>query len=94
VPIFEGFGIPLVEAMQCGVPVITSNVTSMPEVVEDAGLLVNPFSEEEITQAMIRLAADENLRKELMLKSIQQATKFSWEKSAQLLMDAIMESGY
>lgn len=94
VSIFEGFGIPLVEAMQCGVPVITSNVTSMPEVVEDAGLLVNPFSEEEITQAMIRLAADENLRKELMLKSIQQATKFSWEKSAQLLMDAIMESGY
>ncbi len=94
VPIFEGFGIPLVEAMQCGVPVITSNVTSMPEVVEDAGLLVNPFSEEEIANAMIRLAADENLRKELMLKSIQQATKFSWEISAQLLMDAIMESGY
>jgi len=92
VPIFEGFGIPLVEAMQCGVPVITSNVTSMPEVVEGAGLLVNPFSEDEIAKAMIRLAADENLRKELAEKSIQQAAKFSWEKSARLLMDAIMKS--
>lgn len=89
VPVFEGFGIPLVEAMQCGVPVITSNVTSMPEVVGDAGILVNPFSENEIAKAMIKLAKDETLRSELAEKGMQQATLFSWKKSAKLLMEAI-----
>lgn len=92
VPIFEGFGIPLVEAMQCGIPVITSNVTSMPEVVENAGLLVNPFVVDEIYNAMIKITKNESLRCELAAKSIQQATKFSWQKSAQLLMEAISTS--
>ncbi|MCO6498939.1 MAG: glycosyltransferase family 4 protein [Vicingus serpentipes] len=92
VPIFEGFGIPLVEAMSCGVPIITSNVTSMPEVVEDAALLVDPFSINDITDAMIKIATDENLRNKLSEKSIQQAKKFSWEKTADLLWQSILKT--
>jgi len=92
VPIFEGFGIPLVEAMNCGVPVITSNVTSMPEVVEDAGLLVNPFSIGEIAQAMISIESDNNLRTELVEKSKMQATKFSWQKTGDLLWESILKT--
>lgn len=89
IPIFEGFGIPLVEAMNCGVPVITSNVTSMPEVVENAGILVDPFSVEEITDAMIKIVNNNALRNQLSEKSITQAKKFSWEKTGNLLWESI-----
>lgn len=89
VPVFEGFGIPLVEAMSCGTPVITSNITSMPEVVEDAGILVDPFSVEDITNAMIRMNDEHCLRSKLSEKSIIQAQKFSWQKTADLLWNSI-----
>lgn len=92
VPIFEGFGIPLVEAMSCGVPVITSNVTSMPEVVENAGILVDPFSIDEIAQAMITISSDENLRSELVEKSKTQAKKFSWQRTGDLLWESIIKT--
>ncbi len=92
VPFFEGFGIPLVEAMSCGVPVITSNTTSMPEVVEDAGLLVNPNSVTDITEAMTKITSNENLYKELSKKSISQAQKFTWDKTADLLWDSIQKT--
>jgi len=92
VPIFEGFGIPLVEAMSCGVPVITSNVTSMPEVVEGAGILVDPFSIDEISNAMGRITSDDKLRNELSEKSIIQAKKFSWEKTGDLLWESILKT--
>ncbi len=92
VPIFEGFGIPLVEAMYCGVPVITSNVTSMPEVVENAGILVDPFSVVDIAQAMIKIASDEGLRIELIEKSKIQAQKFSWKKTGDLLWNSILKT--
>jgi len=92
VPFFEGFGIPLVEAMNCGVPVITSNITSMPEVVEDAGVLVDPFSVKEIANAMINLHDNENLRKSLSEKSLFQAKKFSWDKTANLLWQSILKT--
>lgn len=92
VPIFEGFGIPLVEAMSCGTPVITSNITSMPEVVEDAGILVDPFSVEEISNAMIRMADEHCLRHNLSEKSLLQAKKFSWDKTADLLWDSIQKT--
>lgn len=68
VPYFEGFGIPIVEAMYCDVAVITSNITSMPEVSEDAALLVNPFSVDDIKNAMLKLVKDENYRKLLIEK--------------------------
>ena len=92
VPIFEGFGIPLVEAMSCGTPVITSNITSMPEVVEDAGFLVDPFSIEDITKAMVAIYTDEKLRAELIQKSLIQAKKFSWQKTGDLLWDSILKT--
>jgi glycosyltransferase involved in cell wall biosynthesis len=92
VPIFEGFGIPLVEAMSCGVPVITSNITSMPEVVEDAGILVNPFSVNDITSAMISISSNSELRNQLIEKSLLQAKKFSWKKTGDLLWESILKT--
>ncbi len=92
VPIFEGFGIPLVEAMSCGTPVITSNITSMPEVVEDAGFLVDPFSIDDISKAMIAISSDEDLRNELIEKSKIQAKKFSWQKTGDRLWASILKT--
>ncbi|MBL4669358.1 MAG: glycosyltransferase family 4 protein [Flavobacteriales bacterium] len=92
VPIFEGFGIPLVEAMSCGVPVITSNITSMPEVVENAGILIDPFSIDEISNAMLKISSDNNLRTELSEKSKIQAKKFSWQKTGDLLWESILKT--
>ncbi len=92
VPVFEGFGIPLVEAMSCGVPVITSNVTSMPEVVEDAGILVNPSAVLEITKAMEDLVNYSSLRTTLAQKSLEQAKKFSWAKTGDLLWQSILKT--
>ena len=92
VPIFEGFGIPLVEAMSCGVPVITSNITSMPEVVENAGILVDPFSVNDITEAMVKISSDENLKNNLSEKSLNQAKKFSWERTGDLLWQSILKT--
>lgn len=82
VSLFEGFGIPIVEAMSCQVPVITSNTTSMPEAAGDAGLLVDPTSVEEIATGMKQLATDENLRQSLIEKGKAQVHKFSWELTA------------
>jgi glycosyltransferase involved in cell wall biosynthesis len=89
VPFFEGFGIPAIEAMQCEVPVIASNVTSVPEVVGDAALLVNPENINEIKTAMIRIAVNEDLRNELIRKGKIRKENFTWEKTASLLWDGI-----
>lgn len=82
VPFFEGFGIPIVEAMYAETPVICSNRTSMPEVAGDAALLVDPENTKEISDAMKRISSDKSLKKSLIEKSIEQRKKFSWEKSA------------
>lgn len=84
-PIFEGFGLPIVEAFEAGVPVICSNVTSMPEVAGDATLLFDPFNVEEISDAMEKIHNNVNLCKELVLKGHQQKLKFSWDNTANLL---------
>ena len=78
---FEGFGIPIVEAFKCDTPVITSNVTSMPEVAGDAALLVDPFSEESIAEAMEKVL-DEEVRKTLIEKGRIRKNDFSWDKAA------------
>lgn len=89
VSFFEGFGIPLVEAMYCDVPVITSGVTSMPEIAGDAGILVSPFSIDSIKEGMEKLYKDEALRNRLILAGQKQREKFSWQKTADLLWQSI-----
>lgn len=89
VPIFEGFGLPIVEAFQSGVPVICSNVTSMPEVAGDAALIVDPFSIESIAGGMEKLANDNEFRNQLIAKGHIQKKLFSWSRTAQLLWESI-----
>ncbi|MBE9175113.1 glycosyltransferase family 4 protein [Synechocystis salina LEGE 06155] len=80
--LYEGFGLPILEAMQCGVPVVASNVTSLPEVVGNAGILVDPTDEIQMCDAMLNLLQDCKLRKTLQQKGIERAKKFSWNKTA------------
>lgn len=80
--LFEGFGLPILEAMTFGKPVISSNVSSIPEVIGKGGLLINPLMEEEILEAMLFISTNENYRDELTQKAIAQAANFSWEKTA------------
>ena len=86
---FEGFGIPILEAFNAETAVVTSKVTSMPEVAGDAALLVDPHSVEEICAAMTRLAEDENLRQELIEKGREQRQRFSWDRTADALWQTI-----
>ena len=85
VPFFEGFGIPVVEAMSVGVPVICSNTTSLPEVGGNAVFYADPCKTEQITEAMIKIASDEELRESLIEKGFGQKNKFSWDETARLL---------
>ncbi len=89
VPYFEGFGIPIIEAMACDIPVITSNVTAMPEVGGDAVLYVDPFSEESISSALALIDKDESLRNNLIAKAKIQRENFSWDKTAHALWTSI-----
>jgi glycosyltransferase involved in cell wall biosynthesis len=80
--LYEGFGLPLVEAMACGCPVITSNVSAMPEVVGDAEVLVDPYSEGEIAYGMERVLTDAELRKQMRNRGFERAKMFSWDTTA------------
>jgi len=81
--LYEGFGFPPLEAMACGCPVVTSNATSLPEVVGDAGLKVEPLDTNALAEAISSILTDDALRKELVAKGLQQASHFSWFKTAQ-----------
>lgn len=89
VPFFEGFGIPLIEAMQCGIPIIASNVTSIPEVADDAALLVDPCNPDEIALAMNRISNEILLRQDLVQRGSVRKNFFSWDKTADLLWRSI-----
>ena len=89
IPFFEGFGLPIIEAMACDVPVITSNVTSMPEVAGDAGVLVSPHDVKQVAEAMIKLTNDQNFYQQKKLASAKRKLDFSWDVSAVQLWNSI-----
>ncbi|MBA2853108.1 glycosyltransferase involved in cell wall biosynthesis [Methanococcus maripaludis] len=81
--LYEGFGIPPLEAMACGTPVITSNTSSLPEVVGDAGITVNPYDVDELANKMHEVLTNEDLRNNMSKKGIERAKLFSWKKCAE-----------
>lgn len=85
--LYEGIGFPVLEAMACGIPVVTSNISSMPEIAGDAALLVDPYQVDELADALRCLLADESLRASLISRGFQQAAYFTWERAAQQLRD-------
>src|SRR4029077_10690364 len=86
--LYEGFGLPPLEAMVHGTPVVTSNVSSLPEVVGNAAVLVNPENVFEIMRALHRVLTDQPLRERMKERGYQQATKFSWDMSVHRILDA------
>ena len=85
---FEGFGLPILEAMQCGTPVIAGNRTSLPGVAGDAALLVDPFDQAAIGNGLVRLIKNADYRTELRVKGVDRAAAFSWKNTARLTLQA------
>lgn len=91
--LYEGFGFPCLEAMAFGTPVITSNVSAIPEVVGDAALLIDPRSCESIREALLRLLRDENLRRTLIGRGRARVANFSWESAVERTLSVYSELG-
>jgi glycosyltransferase involved in cell wall biosynthesis len=87
----EGFGLPVIEAMSCGVPVITSNVTALPEVAGDAALCVSPHSVDEIATAMERVLTDPKLALQMSQRGLARAQRFRWETACREIVDICRE---
>ncbi|MBD2517416.1 glycosyltransferase family 4 protein [Nostoc sp. FACHB-973] len=87
--LWEGFGLPVLEAMACGTPVITSNLSSLPEVAGDAAILIDPYNTREITEAMEAIATDSALRSRLSNQGIIRCQQFSWEKTGQATAEVL-----
>lgn len=85
--LYEGFGIPVLEALSCGVPTITSDRSSMPEIAGDGALIVDPTDVEQIYQAMRLLLSDEKRRSEISVRALLQSSRFSWEAAAAATLD-------
>jgi len=81
--LYEGFGLPPLEAMSCGLPVIVANTSSLPEVVGDAGILVEPYNLEQISESIYKVISDKTLKNNLIQKSLERSKKFSWKKCAE-----------
>jgi glycosyltransferase involved in cell wall biosynthesis len=90
--LFEGFGLPPVEAMACGVPVVTSNISSLPEITGDAALLVDPLDQTSIEAALLKINEDEALRARLREQGIAQAKRFTWHEAAEKTLQLYREA--
>lgn len=88
--LLEGFGLPILEAFRCGSPVLTSNITSMPEVAGEAAYMVDPYDTKEIAEGMVKLATDKSLIRELQLKGFERANIFSWERTAKIILEQLV----
>jgi glycosyltransferase involved in cell wall biosynthesis len=89
--LYEGFGFPPLEAMKCGCPVVASNATSLPEVIGDAGVFVNPYSENEICNALHRVITDKKLHEELVRKGKVRIQQFTWERTVEGILKVMMD---
>lgn len=89
----ESFGIPILEAMASGAPVITSNTSSMPEIAGKAGIMIDPYQPEQITTAMKIVSSEVNLKAEMIREGILQATKFSWKTMAEEVLNIYTQTG-
>jgi glycosyltransferase involved in cell wall biosynthesis len=92
IPLFEGFGIPVLEAMYCNTPVITSNCTSLPEVAGNAALLVDPENTGSVVEAMHRIATDKSTRDTLIKRAAERKKLFSWDRTAGLLWQSVQNA--
>jgi glycosyltransferase involved in cell wall biosynthesis len=90
--LYEGFGLPALEALACGAPTITSNTSSLPEVVGDAAMLIDPTKVEELTLAMRTMLASASLRDEYRRKGLEQARRFSWQRTAAMTAEVYLSS--
>jgi glycosyltransferase involved in cell wall biosynthesis len=91
--LYEGFGLPVLEAMASGTPVICSNVSSLPEVAADAAILVDPMDTEQISQALERVLRDAELRRDLIQRGLRQAKRFTWEACARQTLEILEVAG-
>jgi glycosyltransferase involved in cell wall biosynthesis len=91
--LYEGFGLPVLEAMACGTPVVCSDASSLPEVAGNAALLVDPLDIDVLTEAMARVLGDADLRQAMIARGLQQAARFTWERAARQLLDTLETLG-
>ena len=79
---YEGFGLPPLESMACGTPVITSNTSSLPEVVGDAGIMIDPYDVDTLAKSMYQILTNDELKNDMVKKGLERAKMFSWEQAA------------
>lgn len=87
--LYEGFGLPVLEAMACGTPALTSDATSLPEVAGDAAVLINPYEIDSIAQGIEKIISDSSLRNDLIKKGLERVKLFSWDKTASVVQDTL-----